>query len=130
MKRLVLLGLILASTTAFSQVGDRPQPTKEEMEKKKQEFKDKMAKDLNLTPEQVQKINAIDQKYKSQEETLKTQSKSLKKQHETLMDSKKSEIDKVLTDEQKQKLKDMKQKFHDKKDGAHRPQKPAPNDTK
>jgi len=118
MKRLLLLGLILTSTVAFSQVKDQQKPTKEEIEKKKQDFQDKMNKELNLTPEQIQQINAIDQKYKGQEDALKDQLKTLK-------ENKKAEIDKVLTDEQKLKLKDMKQKFHGnngvKKDGAHRP---------
>ena len=116
MKRLLLLGLILISTAAFSQVTNQQKPTKEEMEKRKQEFEDKMNKELKLTPEQIQQVNAIDQKYKGQEDTLRSQLK-------TLRESKKAEIDKVLTDEQKLKLKDMRQKLHGndgmKKGGGH-----------
>ncbi len=120
-KVLFISALVLTTSFAFSQTTKDGKPMeKGNWEERQQQFKDKMAKELNLSKDQINQINAIDDKYKPQEENLRTQSQALRDQKRQLMDQKKTEVEKILTPEQKQKLQDMKDKFHDKRMQMHK----------
>ncbi|MGM5629810.1 hypothetical protein O2K51_02825 [Apibacter raozihei] len=113
-KVLIVSAFVLASGVAFSQTSKNVEdPIKREERAK--DLKDKMAKELNLSENQIKQINAIDDKYKSQEESLHAQAEAIHEKRKKLREDKKAEIDKIFTEEQKLKLKDMKDKYHGKK---------------
>ncbi|MDR1877371.1 MAG: Spy/CpxP family protein refolding chaperone [Flavobacteriaceae bacterium] len=125
MKKLLFIGaLVLSSGIAFSQTKgdgkpDRPKGKVENKEEHAKAFKDKMAKELNLTESQIKQINSVDDKYKAKEEELRAKSESIREQKHQLVKEKRAEIEKILTDEQKQKLTEMKSKAIEKKDKLH-----------
>lgn len=77
---------------------------KQRLEKMIQARVDKMAKDLNLTADQVKKIKAIFQKYSEQARVMM---QNLRTELEALQGKEKSEINTVLTPEQQAKIGSM-----------------------
>ena len=116
MKKILYIGALLITTTyAFTQSKCDDHKDHEKKEEKLKEMRDKMAKELSLTDEQIKKINLIEDKYKIQEDQLRNKSEELRKQIHKLKENKKSEIDKVFTEEQRQKIKKIKEDMHAKK---------------
>ncbi|MCO6564289.1 MAG: hypothetical protein J6581_02470 [Apibacter sp.] len=116
MKRIIFVGvLVLSSTFAFTQSTCENSKDCNKKEHKVKEMRDRMAKELNLTEDQIRKINLIEDKYKSKEDELRKKSEELRKQIHKLKEDKKSEINEVLTEDQRQKIKIIKEDMHNKK---------------
>ena len=116
MKRIIFVGvLVLSSTFAFTQSTGENGKDCNKKEHKVKEMWDRMAKELNLTEDQIRKINLIEDKYKSKEDELRKKSEELRKQIHKLKEDKKSEINEVLTEDQRQKIKIIKEDMHNKK---------------
>lgn len=116
MKRIIFVGvLVLSSTFAFTQSTFENSKDCNKKEQKVKEMRDRMAKELNLTEDQIRKINLIEDKYKSKEDELRKKSEELRKQIHKLKEDKKSEINEVLTEDQRQKIKIIKEDMHNKK---------------
>lgn len=116
MKKIIFVGaLVFSSTFAFTQSKCEDPKDHDKKEQKVKEMRDRMAKELNLTEDQIKKINLIEDKYKSREDELRKKSEELRQQIHQLKEDKKSEINKVFTEEQRQKLKKIKEDMHNKK---------------
>ncbi len=109
MKKTIVASIIFLSfgVASFAQEYDAKPVSKEEHMEMRKKMKEKMAKKLELTPEQMTKINAIDAKYEKQEDELHEKAEALRKERRALMDAKRAEVKKVLTQEQAQKVEEM-----------------------
>ena len=106
MKKLAaIITLIALSTFSLAQDAKRMERVSPE---KKQELKiQKMETELDLTPEQKKRVDAVNQKYAPIQKVQKEKMTSLKKEIKTTRDAKHEEIKLILTPEQ---LKTMEEK--------------------
>jgi Spy/CpxP family protein refolding chaperone len=126
MKKLAVIMTICAlSTMTFAQQKLKSERVSPE---KKQELKmQKMEAELDLTPEQKQKIEAIDAKYAPIEKEQKEKWEALKKESKAIKTQKREEIKLVLTPDQ---LKIMEEKKEEKKEHAKSHRKEMINERK
>ncbi|MCB9201656.1 MAG: hypothetical protein H6604_01220 [Flavobacteriales bacterium] len=111
MKHLFLLSLFMIGIISYAQ------PNPEKFEQRKEQFKKKLAEDLNLTPDQIKKVEAIDAKYSNEEKALLEQRKNTNEKLKAIHQKKKQELDNILTKEQKEKFAQMRQEMKSKRKG-------------
>lgn len=98
MKSVILSTLLLGTLTLSAQ------SDVEKFESRKEKMKEHLTKALNLTPEQVKKVDAIDEKYEGEEIKLIEQRKQVHERLKELRDKRKEELNTILTPEQKVKF--------------------------
>lgn len=76
------------------------------MEKRQAKHVEKMTKELNLTPEQKTKLEAI---LKENGDNMKAEMEKMKETHKTMQEAKDQKIKEILTPEQAQKFDKMKE---------------------
>ncbi len=109
MKKIIMALSLMIATATFAQEQpkmEKSYPNQEQRKQKQQEHLDKMQKDLNLSPEQVQKIKAMQDEHFSEMETKK-------KDHD-------AEMKNILTPDQYQKWKKQKEEMMEGKKGMHK----------
>lgn len=94
---------------------------KAKFEEKMKERKAEIAKRLNLTPEQQEKAEALQEKNKEAMKPIMDEMKALREKADALREESKKEFEALLTDEQKETLKTMhKERMEQKKTGSRK----------
>lgn len=95
----VILSALLLGTLSLSAQSDV-----EKFENRKEKMKERLAKALNLTPEQAKKTDAIHAKYEGEEIKLIEQRKQVHEKLKELREKRKEELNTILTPEQREKF--------------------------
>ncbi len=110
----LILGAILLMTTASFAQEDKKEHAKKSPKQKAELHTKKLTEDLELTPEQSEKVYAINIGHVEEMEAIKKQMKALKKEAKEKKKAHHEELKKVLTVEQQKKL-DTRKEEHKKK---------------
>ena len=109
--------MMIGATFAFAQTPP-PAPPKFDPEKRAEKFTERMTNELNLSPEQAAKVNAINKQYAEKEKALHESAQKQRDERKALFDAKQKEIDQVLTPEQLKKRAEQKQQFEERRGKA------------
>jgi periplasmic protein CpxP/Spy len=117
MKKLAAILVLFAITaTSYAQQHRlKEQNTPHKKDQPKQELKyERMEKELNLTPEQKERMKAIDAKYAPIEEKQKAERERLRAEMKETRQKKQAEMQEVLTPEQRKIVEEKKQERKEK----------------